>query len=148
MIGRRRYPAGVSTRIDDCGVIDLPRVDRDVGSITPIEASRDVPFPIARVYYLYDVPGGVDRGGHAHIALQQLIVSALGSFDVIVDDGFSRKTFSLNRAYVGLYVPPGIWRELKNFSSGAICLVLASLPFDETDYIRDYADFLRRKKSS
>jgi len=123
----------------------LRRIVRDVGSITPVENNRDIPFPVLRVYYLYDVPGGEDRGGHAHIALEQLIVSAMGSFDVVIDDGSACKTISLNRAYVGLYVPPGIWRELKNFSSGAVCLVLASLPFDERDYIRHYSEFLRRK---
>jgi len=133
------------TAVDDCRLLELRRVDRNVGSITPVEADRDVPFPIARVYYLYDVPGGEDRGGHAHVQLQQLIVSAMGSFDVELFDGTRRKTVSLNRAYQGLYIAPGIWRELKNFSSGAVCLVLASRPYEEHDYIRDPEDYLRRK---
>ena len=133
------------TTIHDCKVLGLPKHERDEGAITPVEAMRDVPFDIARVYYLYDVPGGEDRGGHAHIALQQLIVSAMGSFDVVVDDGTNRKVVTLNRAYRGLYMPPGIWRELQNFSSGGVCLVIASLPYDEGDYIREYEEFLRRK---
>lgn len=133
------------TAVDDCRLLELRRVDRNVGSITPVEADRDVPFAIARVYYLYDVPGGEDRGGHAHVQLQQLIVSAMGSFDVELFDGTRRKTVTLNRAYQGLYIAPGIWRELKNFSSGAVCLVLASRPYEEHDYIRDLGDYLRRK---
>jgi hypothetical protein len=116
------------------------------GSITPVEGGREVPFAIERVYYLYDVPGGESRGGHAHRALQQLIVSVMGSFDIVLDDGASRKTVRLDRAYQGLYVPRLIWRELINFSSGGICMVLASQPYEEADYIRDYNEFLECKR--
>jgi len=117
------------------------------GNITPINAGIDIAFDIKRVYYLYDVPGGAERGGHAHKQLRQLIVSVMGAFDVIVDDGTKRKTIHLDRAYRGLYIPTMIWRELDNFSSGAICLVLASLPYDENDYYRNYDEFLSATKS-
>lgn len=131
----------VRPSVDDCRLVDLSRILRPQGSVTPVEGGVHIPFEIARVYYLYDVPGGASRGGHAHRELQQLIVAALGSFDVVLDDGRRSRTISLNRAYVGLYMPRLIWRDLVNFSSGAICLVLASLPFDEHDYMRDYSDF-------
>lgn len=134
------------TTVEDCRIIQLPKISDIKGKITPIYSSVHIPFHIARVYYLYDIPGGETRGGHAHMELQQLIVSAMGAFDVIVDDGYQKKRFSLNRAYYGLYMPHHIWRELENFSSGSICLVLASLPYDENEYIRDYKDFLRIKK--
>ena len=104
-----------------------------------------MPFELARVYYVYDVPGGQERGGHAHKSLEQLIISCLGAFDVVLDDGSRRRTVTLNRSYFGLYVCPGIWREIVNFSSGAICLVLASQRFAEEDYIRDYGEFSRFK---
>ena len=107
----------------------------------------EIPFKIQRVYYLYDVPGGESRGGHAHKDLQQVIVAASGSFDLIVDDGKIKRTFHLSRPYLGVYMPSGIWRELDNFSSGAICLVLASHLYDETDYIRDHEEFIKFKKS-
>lgn len=123
----------------------LPRIQTDAGSITALNNGRDIPFDIKRVYYLYDVPGGVERGGHAHKELQQMIVAASGSFDVILDDGKMKKTVTLNRPYVGLYLVPGIWRELVNFSSGAICLVLASDVYKEEDYIRDYKEFFKSK---
>lgn len=134
------------TTVDDCRLIDLPKITARQGNITPVEGNKDIPFDIERVYYLYDVPGGESRGGHAHKKLQQLIVSVMGSFDVILDDGQRKKTVRLDRAYYGLYIPNMIWRELENFSSGGICLVLASLPYDENDYIRDYNEFLRKKK--
>jgi hypothetical protein len=108
-----------------------------------VEGGSHIPFDIERVYYLYDVPGGAVRGGHAHKQLQQLVVSVMGAFDVILDDGYKRKTVRLDRAYVGLYIPTMIWRELENFSSGGICLVLASLPYDESDYYRDYNEFMK-----
>jgi hypothetical protein len=108
-----------------------------------VEGGNHIPFEIERVYYLYDVPGGSVRGGHAHKQLQQLIVSVMGAFDVILDDGYKKKTVRLDRAYFGLYVPNMIWRELENFSSGGICLVLASLPYDESDYYRNYDEFLK-----
>lgn len=126
---------------DGCRLIELPRVHDPRGNLTFIEGGRHVPFSIARVYYLYDVPGGESRGGHAHRELEQLIIAMSGSFDVVVDDGVSKRTFTLNRSYMGLYVPRLIWRELVNFSSGAVCTVLASLPYDEGDYYRDYSAF-------
>lgn len=136
-----------TTTVDDCRVIELPRVERARGNISYVESKKDVPFALQRVYYLYDVPGGQGRGGHAHCELQQLIVACLGAFDVVLDDGRQRRTVTLNRSYLGLYLYPGIWREIVNFTSGAICLVLASTPYDETDYIRGYDDFLRFKKT-
>lgn len=134
------------TTIDDCRLIDLPCIGDRKGNITPIYGQENIPFDIARVYYLYDVPGGAARGGHAHKELQQLIVSVMGAFDVVLDDGQQKKTVRLDRAYNGLYVPRMIWRELENFSSGGICLVLASMPYDESDYIREHGTFLREKQ--
>lgn len=128
--------------VNDCPLLDLPRISDRKGSITPIYGREHVPFEIKRVFFLYDVPGGEDRGGHAHQNLQQLIVSVMGAFDVVLDDGRERKTVRLDRGYRGLYIPSMIWSELENFSSGAICLVLASAPYDETDYIRDYQEYL------
>lgn len=129
--------------IDDCRILQLPTVRNRLGNLTPIHPNIDVPFDIKRVYYLYDVPGGASRGGHAHKDLQQFLVSVMGAFDVILDDGNNRKTVHLDRAYYGLYIPRMIWRELDNFSSGAICLVLASLPYDEADYYRDHNEYLQ-----
>jgi len=136
------------TIIKDCKVIHLPKIEGHNGNLTPIYGNEHIPFEIARIYYLYDVPGGQKRGGHAHKELQQLIVSATGSFDVILDDGRRKKKVNLNRSYYGLYIPKLIWRELDNFSTGAICLVLASLPYDENDYIRDYESYLKIKKAN
>lgn len=133
------------TTIYDCKLIELPKIERREGNLTPVYVGKHIPFDIARVYYLYDVPGGASRGGHAHKQLQQLIVAAMGSFDVLLDDGFNKKTVSLNRSYYGLYMPQLIWRELANFSTGGICIVLASLPYDENEYIRDYNEFLSYK---
>jgi hypothetical protein len=133
--------------IDDCRVIDLLKISNRRGNITPVEGENHVPFDIERVYYLYDVPGGSIRGGHAHKELQQLVVSVMGAFDVVLDDGFRKKSVRLDRAYFGLYVPNMIWRELENFSSGGICLVLASLPYDEADYYRDYGKFIDAVRS-
>ncbi|HIW09955.1 MAG TPA: FdtA/QdtA family cupin domain-containing protein [Candidatus Rikenella faecigallinarum] len=130
----------------DCSMIELDRHHHEKGNITVVENSRTIPFDVRRVYYLYDVPGGESRGGHAHRALRQLIVSAGGSFDVTLDDGFVKRTFTLNRPYQGLLVVPGIWRELNNFSSGSVCLVLASHEYDEADYIRSYDEFIRYKQ--
>jgi hypothetical protein len=127
--------------INDCIVISLPIIHNRAGNITAINSSSDVPFEIKRIYYLYDVPGGEMRGGHAHKELHQLIVAGSGSFTVVLNDGKSEKEVILNRPYQGLLVVPGIWRELKDFSSGSICLVLASLLYDESDYIRSYSDF-------
>jgi hypothetical protein len=138
----------MTATIEDCRIIHLPKISNRQGNITPVEACHHIPFDIARVYYLYDVPGGSDRGGHAHKELQQLLVSVMGAFDVILDDGDNRKTIHLDRAYFSLYIPPMIWRELENFSSGGICVVLASLPYDESDYYRDYNEFLMAVKES
>ncbi len=132
----------------NCKVIELPKVSDPRGNLTFIEGGRHVPFEIKRVYYLYDVPGGETRGGHAHRNLQQLIIAMSGSFDVILDDGHAKKVFTLNRSYNGLFVPRMIWRELVNFSSGAVLTVLASLPYSEADYYRDYDEFLRDTKAS
>jgi len=137
--------------LSKCKIIDLPKISDRRGNLTFIEENRHIPFKIKRVYYLYDVPGGESRGGHAHKHLQQFIIAASGSFDVILDDGFERKRFHLNRSYYGLYVAPMIWRELNNFSSGSVCLVLASELYDEEDYIRDYETFkkmIRQKENS
>ena len=125
-----------------CRIINLPKIADPRGNLTFIEAGRHVPFDIRRVYYLYDVPGGGERGGHAHKDLEQLIVAMSGSFDVILDDGEQKQRFHLNRSYYGLYVCPMIWRELDNFSSGSVCMVLASNMYDESDYYRDYRDYL------
>jgi len=128
-------------RITKCRIIYLPKIEDVRGNLTVIEDKRHVPFDIKRVYYLYDVPGGESRGGHAHKRLKQFIIAANGSFDVILDDGYNRERFHLNRSYYGLYIPSMIWRELDNFSSGSVCLALASELYDEDDYIRDYKDF-------
>ena len=126
-----------------CKLIDLPKIAEARGNLTFVEGGRHVPFDIKRVYYLYDVPGGAERGGHAHKNLHQLIVAMSGSFDVVLDDGRQKKRIHLNRSYYGLYVCPMIWREMDNFSSGAVCLVLASNLYDESDYYRGYDDFLK-----
>lgn len=128
--------------IDNCRIVDLPKISDPRGNLTFVEADRHVPFDIQRVYYLYDVPGGAERGGHAHKGLQQLIIAMSGSFDVILDDGRNKRRFHLNRSYYGLYVCPMIWRELDNFSSGSVCLVLASNRYDEDDYYRSYDQYL------
>lgn len=127
--------------VDDCRIIELPKIADPRGNLTFIEGAQHIPFKIARVYYLYDVPGGATRAGHAHIALEQFLIAASGSFEVIVDDGTNRRNFFLNRSYYGLYIPPFVWREIVNFSSGSICLALASLPYDEADYYREYDAF-------
>ncbi|MEU2348204.1 FdtA/QdtA family cupin domain-containing protein [Modestobacter sp. NPDC049651] len=131
-----------------CRIVDLPRITDPRGNLTAIEGGNQVPFDIARVYYLYDVPGGESRGGHAHRELQQLIVAASGSFDVLVDDGTDTARFHLNRSYHGLLVPRLTWRELGNFSSGSVCLVLASQAYAEDDYYRDYDDFLTARRAA
>ena len=130
--------------IKDCRIINLPKITDPRGNLTFIEGGgRHVPFDIKRVYYLYDVPGGAERGGHGHKGLHQLIIAMSGSFDVVLDDGYEKKRFNLNRSYYGLYVCPMIWRELDNFSSGSVCMVLASNLYDEDDYYRDYASFIK-----
>lgn len=127
--------------LSDARIIQLPKITDYRGNLTFIEGNKHIPFSIQRVYYLYDVPGGEKRGGHAHKQLQQFIIAANGSFDVLLDDGHMKKTFRLDRSYYGLYIPNMIWRELVNFSSGAVCLTLASLLYDESDYYRDYKEF-------
>ena len=129
-------------KLKQCHLVDLPKIGDPRGNLTFIEGGCHVPFDIRRVYYLYDVPGGAERGGHAHKELHQLIVAMSGSFDVVLDDGFEKKRIHLNRSYNGLYVCPMIWRELDNFSSGSVCMVLASNHYDESDYYRDYQAFL------
>ena len=134
--------------IDKCKILNLPKIHDPRGNLTFIEGHIHVPFNIERVYYLYDVPGGSERGGHAHKQLQQFIVAMSGSFDVTLDDGREKKRVHLNRSYNGLYVCPMIWRELDNFSSGAVCMVLASTVYNEADYFRDYTEFMRSRWNS
>ncbi len=134
-----------NTNVFDCSVIDLSKVHTIKGNTTVAENSKSIPFDVKRVYYLYDVPAGEIRGGHAHYELEQLIIAASGSFDVILDDGKLRKRVSLNRPNLALHVLPGLWRKLDNFSSGSISMVLGSELYDEKDYIRNYDDFIAKK---
>jgi len=129
--------------ISRCRIVDLPKISDPRGNLTFVEASQHIPFGIRRVYYLYDVPGGTERGGHAHKNLNQLIIAMSGSFDVTLDDGRGTKRYHLNRSYSGLYVCPMIWRHLDNFSSGSVCMVLASNHYNADDYYRDYDAFLK-----
>jgi dTDP-4-dehydrorhamnose 3,5-epimerase-like enzyme len=129
--------------LEDCKKVDLPRIEDHRGNLTFIEQLKHLPFEIKRVYYLYDVPGGGVRGGHAHKEQNEFIIAASGSFDVILNDGKDSVRHHMNRSYYGLHSPPMIWRELDNFSSGSVCLVLASDLFDEQDYIRDYDDYIK-----
>lgn len=133
--------------LDNCRIIDLPKITDARGNLTFVEGGNHIPFDIARVYYLYDVPGGAERGGHAHKELRQLIIAMSGSFDVVLDDGTEKKRFHLNRSYQGLIVSPMIWRELDNFSSGSVCMVLASNRYDEADYYRDYDAYIADRKA-
>jgi len=130
----------------DCSIVELDRHHSDrKGNLTVVENDVTLPFDVKRVYYLYDIPGGEGRGAHAHRELQQLIVAASGSFTVTLDDGLNKRSFFLNRPYQGLYVKPGMWRDLADFSSGAVAMVLASEVYDPADYIRDYDEFLKFK---
>lgn len=129
--------------LSDCRIVELPKIQDTRGNLSFIESRRHIPFEMKRVYYLYDVPGGADRGAHAHKKLHQFIVAMSGSFDVVLDDGKQQQRFHLNRSYNGLYVCPMMWRYLDNFSSGAVCMVVASEFYDETDYYRDYEQFLK-----
>lgn len=131
------------SNLDKVKIVELPKITDQRGNLTFVEGGNHIPFDIKRVYYLYDVPGGAERGGHAHKELQQLIIAMSGSFDVVLDDGSEKKRFHLNRSYYGLYVPTMLWRELDNFSSGAVCMVLASNKYDEADYYRDYDEYLK-----
>jgi hypothetical protein len=126
----------------DCSIVQLPKIHNRAGNITALENNISVPFDVKRVYYLYDVPGGEERGGHAHKELQQFIIAVSGAFDVVLSDGKNKRTIHLDRPFLGLNIVPGIWRELVNFSSGSTCLVLASQAFNEIDYIRYYNDFI------
>ena len=130
-----------TSSIDQCKLIELSKHHHANGNLSVVENGKDVPFDIKRVYYLYDVPGGEERGGHSHKVLKQFIVAISGSFDVVIEDGAAQRTVTLNRPYMGLLIVPGIWRVINNFSSGAVCLVLASEHFDENDYVRDYSEF-------
>lgn len=134
--------------IYNCGIVQLPKIHNRAGNITALENRISIPFEIKRVYYLYDIPGGEDRGGHAHKNLEQFIIAASGAFDVVLDDGINKKIAHLDRPYIGLHVVPGIWRELLNFSSGSVCMVLASQKYDEKDYLRNYNEFKKFKNDS
>jgi hypothetical protein len=136
----------VDSTIDDCSTLALPRRVHAHGSSTEVIGSADLPFEILRVYYVYDVPGGARRGGHAHQRQEEVLVAAAGAFEVVLDDGHRAKTVRLDRAYSGVHITSGIWRELRDFSSGAICLVLASASYEEADYIREYDEFRRAKR--
>jgi len=126
-------------------IINLPKIEDPRGNLSIIEEEKNIPFKIERTYWIYDVPGGEVRGGHAFKNQQEFIVALSGSFDVVVDDGKEKKTFSLNRSYYGLYIPAGLWRQMENFSTNSLAIVLSSTPFSEDDYIRDYADFLKQR---
>lgn len=134
------------TTISDCELINLPQIKDRRGNISPIHNGNEVPFGIKRVFYIYDIPGGEDRGAHAHYSCHQFLVAVSGSFEVEVDDGVNRRTFLLNRPYVGLHIPPGLWAAEKRFSGGAVCLVLTSHEYDKYDYLRDYNVFISYKK--
>ncbi len=130
----------------DCSVIELPKNHDPEGNLTPVYSNVHVPFDIKRVFYLYDIPGGESRGAHAHKKCHQFLVAASGAFEVVLDDGINKRTVTLNRPFFGLHVPPGIWASEQGFSSGSVCLVLASEKYDESDYIRNYEDFLEYRK--
>ncbi|MDC1310611.1 FdtA/QdtA family cupin domain-containing protein [Flavobacteriaceae bacterium] len=134
-----------SNTVDDCSLIDLSKIQNKSGNIIVLENKKNIPFDVKRIYYLYDIPSGESRGGHAHYQLEQYLVAAGGSFDVLLDDGKNKKKLTLNRPNLALHIVPGLWRELDNFSSGCISMVLASHPYDETDYIRDYKEFIKKK---
>ena len=136
------------SRLSDCNLVELPKIMDRRGNLTVVENSRHIPFDVKRIFYLYDVPGGADRAGHALIKCTQLLIAASGSFDVILDDGTKREKYHLNRSYYGLCIPPLIWREIENFSSGSICLVLASNIYDPEDYYRTYDEFIKAVKAS
>ncbi len=133
--------------LDECKLIDLPRINDPRGNLTFLETERHVPFEFKRVYYLYDVPGGASRAGHALKGCHQFLIAISGSFDVLLYDGRDKGRYPLNRSYYGLYIPPLIWREIEEFSSGSVCLMLASECYDEEDYLRDYSDFLKAVSS-
>lgn len=132
--------------VSDCSLIELPKIENRSGNLTSIQNSIEIPFDVKRIFYLYDIPGGKDRGAHAHIECHQFLIAGSGSFDVLLDDGKSKNLVTLNQPYKGLHIPPGIWASEINFSSGSICLVLASHKYQESDYIRCYKEFLEYRK--
>ena len=134
-------------RVYDCAIIELPRVHNRAGNISIAENTKHLPFDVERVFYIYDIPGGEDRGAHAHKDCHQFLVAVSGSFEIEMDDGITKRTVQLNRPYYGLHIPPGIWAAEKSFSSGSVCLVMASHKYDKDDYIRDYNDFLNFRKN-
>lgn len=131
----------------DCSLIYLPRIQNRAGNLTAVHGNKEIPFPIKRVFYLYDIPGGESRGAHSHKECHQFLIAASGAFEVLLDDGATKRLVQLNRPYIGLHITPGIWASEINFSSGAICLVFASHTFDLEDYIRDYSEFAAYRKS-
>ena len=131
----------ISNTVFDCSVMQFTKIQFDSGIITPLHGNTDIPFNIERVFYLYDIPGGEERGAHAHKTCHQLLIAASGAFDILLDDGKTKRTVTLNRPYMGLHIPPGVWAAEMGFSSGAICLVLASHKYDENDYIRQFEEF-------
>ena len=135
-----------NNKVFNCSVIEIGKVHNKSGNISVVENDKNIPFNVKRIYYLYDVPSGEKRGGHAHYDLEQYIIAASGSFDVVLDDGVNKRKISLNNPNQALHIVPGLWRELENFSSGSICMVLASEKYSEEDYIRDYNMFLEKKK--
>jgi len=132
--------------IYDCSIIELPRLKNRAGNITVVNNNDNIPFEVKRIFYIYDIPGGEDRGAHAHKDCHQFLVAVSGSFEVEMDDGTNKRTVTLNRPYYGLHIPPGIWAAEKGFSSGAVCLVLTSHKYDEKDYVRDYKQFIQFKR--
>jgi hypothetical protein len=130
----------------DCSIVELPRINNRAGNITPVTNKTNVPFDIKRVFYVYDIPGGEDRGAHAHKECHQFLIAASGSFEIEMDDGINKRTVTLNRPYFGLHIPPGIWSAEKGFSSGSVCLVLASHKYNENDYIRNYNEYIDNQK--
>ena len=146
MISEAKGKLQTTVSVYDTAIIQFPKILDDRGNLTFMEANRHVPFPISRVYWIYDVPGGESRGSHAYRELQEVIIALSGSFEVFLDDGMAQKTITLNRAYYGIYVPNMIWRRMQNFSTNAVALVLASLPYSDEDYIRDYPEFQRMNR--
>jgi len=147
-LAKRTKVGSAPGKLADCRIVELPKISDPRGNLTFVEGGSQVPFEIKRVYYLYDVPGGSDRGGHSHRELHQLLIAMSGSFDVVLDDGHRKLRKQLNRSYYGLYIPPMIWRELENFSSGSVCLALASDTYQESDYFRDYQTFLQAVRAA